>query len=133
MLGRLIAKRLALSIIQLFGASIVIFALVRQLPGDPAVSQLGSTAGPEQIEALRERLHLNDPVPVQYGIWIRDLFRGDLGRSNVTGNAVTTDLADRIPATLELITHLTAGGTGRCSCHSGSSPPGWRSAGTAVP
>ena len=104
MLGRLITKRLALSIIQLFGASIVIFALVRQLPGDPAVSQLGSTAGPEQIEALRERLHLNDPVPVQYAIWIRDLFRGDLGRSNVTGNAVTTDLADRIPATLELIT-----------------------------
>ena len=101
---RLIVKRLLLALIQLAGASVIVFILVRQLPGDPAVSQLGNTAGPEQVEALRERLHLNDSIPEQYGIWLRDMMTGDLGRSTVTGNAVTTDLGERLPATLELIT-----------------------------
>lgn len=104
MLGRLLVRRVAFAVVQLLGASIVIFAVVRLMPGDPAVAILGANAGPDQVEALQERLGLNRSVLEQYAIWLGDVLHGDLGRSWVTSNAVTDDIKQRLPATLELIT-----------------------------
>jgi ABC-type dipeptide/oligopeptide/nickel transport system permease component len=100
----LLLRRAAYAVIQLFGASMIIFVIVRLLPGDPATSTLGATAGPEQIQALRERLGLTKSIPEQYWIWLRDILHGNLGTSSVTSRPVLDDVADRLPATLELVT-----------------------------
>jgi peptide/nickel transport system permease protein len=100
---RLFAKRLGTSLIVLIGVSMLIFAIARVIPGDPARIALGPNASPEQVEVLRERLHLNDPLPVQYGYFVTELARGDLGVSLYTNRPVTADIAQFLPATLELI------------------------------
>lgn len=81
----------------------LIFAIARIIPGDPARIALGPSATPEQVQTLRERLHLNESLPMQYGYFIGDLARGDLGVSLYTNRPVTTDIAMFLPATLELI------------------------------
>jgi peptide/nickel transport system permease protein len=100
---RLLAKRLVTSIIVLIGVSMLIFAIARVIPGDPARIALGPNATAEQVANLRERLHLNEPIPVQYGHFVADLARGDLGISLYTNRPVTRDIAQFLPATLELI------------------------------
>jgi len=102
-----IGLRLAQSIFVLFGLSILIFFIARVMPGDPARQALGLLATQEQVERVREQMHLNDPFPVQYYYWLRSLLHGDLGISSYTHRAVTTDLAQYIPATLELILFAT--------------------------
>jgi peptide/nickel transport system permease protein len=67
-------------VIVLIGVSMLIFAIARVIPGDPARIALGPERHAEQVERLRERLHLDEPIVVQYGI-SRDLSRGDLGTS----------------------------------------------------
>jgi peptide/nickel transport system permease protein len=86
----------------LVGVSIVVFFMVRAIPGDPAQILLGQLATQEQIQALREQMGLDKPVIVQYGLFLKDAVRGDLGTSIVTGRPVTTELLVRFPATLEL-------------------------------
>ena len=86
----------------LLGVSIVVFFMVRAIPGDPAQIMLGQQATQEQVEALRERMGLDKPVIVQYGLFLKDALRGDLGTSTSTGRPVTTELLARFPATLEL-------------------------------
>ncbi|MCY4086221.1 MAG: ABC transporter permease [Actinomycetia bacterium] len=103
MLRRLIVKRSLFAIVQLLGASIIIFVIVRLLPSDPATAILGTSVQEEQVEALRERLGLNKSIPEQYWIWLQDVFHGDLGRSWFTSNNVVDDLGQRLPATFELI------------------------------
>lgn len=100
---RLLAKRLGTSLVVLFGVSMLIFAIARVIPGDPARIALGPNASVEQVAQLRERLHLNDPLPVQYGHFLADLSRGDLGVSLYTNRPVTVDIAQFLPATLELV------------------------------
>ncbi|MBO6718503.1 MAG: ABC transporter permease [Rhizobiaceae bacterium] len=100
---RLIAKRLGISLIVLIGVSMLIFTIARVIPGDPARIALGPNATAEQVAALRERLHLNESLPVQYGYFIADLAQGDLGISLYTNRPVTRDIAQFLPATLELI------------------------------
>jgi peptide/nickel transport system permease protein len=86
----------------LVGVSIVVFFMVRAIPGDPAQILLGQLATQEQVQALREQMGLDKPVIVQYGLFLKDAARGDLGTSIVTGRPVTTELLVRFPATLEL-------------------------------
>jgi peptide/nickel transport system permease protein len=86
----------------LVGVSIVVFFMVRAIPGDPAQILLGQLATQEQIQALREQMGLDKPVIVQYWLFLKDAVRGDLGTSIVTGRPVTTELLVRFPATLEL-------------------------------
>jgi peptide/nickel transport system permease protein len=86
----------------LVGVSIVVFFMVRAIPGDPAQILLGQLATQEQVEQLREQMGLDKPVIVQYGLFLKDAVRGDLGTSIVTGRPVTTELLVRFPATLEL-------------------------------
>lgn len=100
-----IIKRLLAFIPLLLGISLVTFFLIRLLPGDPARVLAGSTHYEEAIEAIRERMGLDKPIPVQYGIYLRNLLQGDLGDSWFTGKPVASDLAARAPATLELITY----------------------------
>jgi peptide/nickel transport system permease protein len=69
---RLLGKRLATSLIVLIGVSMLIFAIARVIPGDPARIALGPNATPEQVTALRARLHLDQPIVVQYGYFLAD-------------------------------------------------------------
>jgi peptide/nickel transport system permease protein len=82
--------------------SIVVFFMVRAIPGDPAQLLLGQQATQEQVAQVRQNMGLDKPVIVQYGIFLVDALRGDLGQSIVTGRPVTTELLARFPATLEL-------------------------------
>lgn len=102
-MGKYIILRLLQSLFVLFGLSLLIFFIARVMPGDPARVALGSLATHEQVQNLREEMHLDKPFPVQYYFWLRSLLRGDLGKSLYTRRPVTTDLKAYIPATLELI------------------------------
>ena len=76
--------------------------MVRAIPGDPAQIMLGQQASQEQVQQLTEKMGLDKPVIVQYGLFLKDAVRGDLGDSTVTGRPVTTELLTRLPATFEL-------------------------------
>jgi len=86
----------------LIGVSLVVFFMVRAIPGDPAQLLLGQQATQDQVAQVRENMGLDKPVIVQYGLFLVDAARGDLGDSIVTGRPVTTELFARFPATLEL-------------------------------
>jgi peptide/nickel transport system permease protein len=98
-----ILKRLGWALVVLFGLSVIIFSLMRIIPGDPARLALGPTVPEEIVEQYRERMHYNDPLPMQYYYWITGVVKGDLGVSTVTHRAVTRDFAEFLPATLELV------------------------------
>jgi peptide/nickel transport system permease protein len=87
----------------LLGVSIVVFFMVRAIPGDPAQIMLGQQATQEQVQQVRENMGLDKPIFVQYGLFLKDAVRGDLGDSIVTGRPVTTELRVRLPATFELV------------------------------
>lgn len=98
-----ILRRLLMLVPVLLGVSIAVFASIRFIPGDPAVIQLGQAATPAAIAQVRESLHLDDPIVVQYGVWLGNLLRGDLGKSIETGRPVRTEIWERMPITLELL------------------------------
>ncbi|HLL98339.1 MAG TPA: ABC transporter permease [Rubrobacteraceae bacterium] len=97
-----VGRRILQIIPVLLGVSIVVFFMVRAIPGDPAQLLLGQQATEEQVQQVRQNMGLDKPVIVQYGIFLADALRGDLGDSIVTGRPVTTELLARFPATLEL-------------------------------
>jgi peptide/nickel transport system permease protein len=99
---RYILQRLLTTILVVFGITFVVFMIVQLVPGDPARVVLGVAASEENVQALRERLGLNEPVWQQYLTWLAGLSRGDLGDSLVTGQPVTAQLLQRLPATLTL-------------------------------
>ena len=78
------------------------FFMVRLIPGDPAQIMLGQQATQAQVQQVRESMGLDKPIIVQYGLFLKDALRGDLGDSIVTGRPVTTELMVRLPATFEL-------------------------------
>jgi ABC-type dipeptide/oligopeptide/nickel transport system permease component len=80
----------------------LVFFVVRVIPGDPAVAALGDYASQEAVEALRERMGLNDPLLVQYGRFLGDLLQGDLGKSMITGQPISETVKAVLPYTLEL-------------------------------
>jgi peptide/nickel transport system permease protein len=86
----------------LLGVSIVVFIMVRAIPGDPAQILLGQAATPGQVADVRQRLGLDEPLPIQYLVFIKGALTGDLGDSLVVGQPVTAVLLERFPATLEL-------------------------------
>jgi ABC-type dipeptide/oligopeptide/nickel transport system permease component len=99
-----IGRRLLFIAPQLVGIVLVSFLLVKTIPGDPAVLMLGPTATPEAIASLRLRMGLDEPIFVQFWIYLKDLLHGDLGTSWQTTQPVFDDLLLRFPATLELVT-----------------------------
>lgn len=99
---RYIIQRLVMLIPVLLGISIVTFALLRFIPGDPARVMLGEHATEEQIAEFRKRMGLDDPIIVQYVRYLGRIARGDLGRAIRTNELVITELSQRLPATIEL-------------------------------
>ncbi len=97
-----IFRRIGHGLLVLVGLSILIFIIVRLLPGDPARLSLGQVATQEAIDRATEEMHLNDPIYIQYVFWIRGVFRGDLGKSLFTRRDVLEDIRKTFPATLEL-------------------------------
>ena len=79
-----ILKRLLSSVVVLLGLTVIIFILMRMVPGDPARLALGANVTEEVLENYREVNHLNDPLPMQYIYWLTDALRGDFGMSAVT-------------------------------------------------
>jgi peptide/nickel transport system permease protein len=100
---RFTARRLLLLLPVLLGVTIVTFLLVRVLPGDPVRTILGPNATPDDVEAARHRLGLDESLPVQYWHYLSGLVRGDFGTSIQSGRAVSHEMALRIGATLELV------------------------------
>src|ERR1700712_4186610 len=96
-------RRFLSSLPALFGVLVFTFLLMRVLPGDPAVFfASGPNSGKEEIEIIRKQMGLDKPMPEQLMLYLYDVGRGNLGRSMMTGQAVTKDLHDRLPASLEL-------------------------------
>ena len=98
-----ILRRLVTSIFVLLGVSIITFFIARVVPTDAAALYIGPKARPEEIERVRIKLGLDKPLPVQYAIYMGELLHGDLGNSISTKRPITQELADRLPATMELL------------------------------
>jgi peptide/nickel transport system permease protein len=97
-----IIKRVSQTVVVLFLLSVLVFSLLHFLPGDPAIIVLGTEAEPEEIQALREELNLDKPLPVQYGIWLNKMFHGDFGASIMYDVPVTDLLVKRFPITISM-------------------------------
>jgi peptide/nickel transport system permease protein len=98
-----ILRRLVTSVFVLLGVSVITFFIARVVPTDAAAQYIGPKARPEEIERVRIKLGLDKPLPVQYAIYMGELLHGDLGNSISTKRPITQELADRIPATMELL------------------------------
>ena len=98
----MILKRLAMAIPSLIGVVIVTFLLTRALPGDPAAYFAGPAATPQAIQEVRVKLGLDKPLLVQFGHYVVDLVHGNLGTSLTTGQPVSAELRNRLPASAEL-------------------------------
>ena len=86
-------RRVGISCIVLLGVSMLIFAIARIIPGDPARIALGPSATDESVAKLRAELRLDEPIAVQYGHFLSDLAQGDLGISLYTNRPVVVDIA----------------------------------------
>jgi peptide/nickel transport system permease protein len=98
-----IARRLARSVVVLLGLSIIIFAIARIVPGDPARIVLGPLATNDQVVQLRHTMGFDRPLVVQYARYMGSLLTGDLGQSILTQRSVNKDIGDAFPATFELM------------------------------
>jgi peptide/nickel transport system permease protein len=98
-----LVRRIIYSVFVLLGLSIVIFVIARIMPGDPARMAVGARAPQWVVDKIREHMHLNEPLTVQYGYWLSDAIRGDFGLSLVTQRPVTNDIKEFFPASLELV------------------------------
>lgn len=96
-------RRTAQSIPVMFGLSVLVFTITRVLPGNPVRLALGPTATKQQVRELRREMGLNEPIYVQYVNWVTGVVNGDWGQSLRTNSDVFTDIAARLPATLELV------------------------------
>lgn len=97
-----LAGRILSAVPTLVLVAIFIFSLVNLAPGDPAVLMAGDNATPVQVEAIRERLHLNEPLPTRFAIWAGNALRFDLGQSVYSGQPVTHLIAQRLEPTFVL-------------------------------
>jgi peptide/nickel transport system permease protein len=100
---RLLVKRLLQAVPVLLGVSLLTFALMNLLPGDAATAMAGESASKTQLQAMRERLHLNLPFFDRYIHWLGGALTGQLGTSFASGTSVTSIVAGRLPVTLELV------------------------------
>lgn len=99
---RFVLRRLALLVPVLVGLSVLLFAWVRALPGDPARALLGQRATPEGIARVNELYGFNEPLLAQYFLYVKALMSGDFGRSIRTGQPVLESFFEKFPATVEL-------------------------------
>ncbi|WP_341523554.1 ABC transporter permease [Pseudomonas sp. G.S.17] len=100
---RLILARLAMAVPTLLLISIAVFAMIRLIPGDPALLMLGDMADPANLSALRQSLGLDQPMWIQYLIWIKAVLSGDLGHSITSQQAVLPLVLDRFSVSLTIV------------------------------
>jgi peptide/nickel transport system permease protein len=98
----LLLRRLAVLLPTLLLVSMMVFGLQKLLPGDPALALAGEERNPEVVEYLRQKYRFNDPVPVQYAVWLKALVYGDFGTSVRTRLPIGTMLVEKLPVTIEL-------------------------------
>ena len=96
-------RRLVYSVIVLIGLSILIFVLARIVPGDPARMALGANTPQWVVDNLRKEMNLDRPLYIQYVLWLKGVLQGDFGSSLYTKRPVLEDLAEFLPATVELV------------------------------
>jgi len=97
-----IIKRLIQLIPVIIGVTIIAFSLIQLAPGDPARTMLGQHATQQEINEIREKYGLDEPIYVQYAIWLNGVLHGDLGRSILTKELVVIEITERFPNTIEL-------------------------------
>lgn len=97
-----ILRRFLWAIPVLLGASFLVFWSIRWVPGDPAIAIAGELATPELVEKVRAELGLDQPLPIQYGIYLGRMLRGDMGTSVRSGLPVFEEIRIRLPRTLQL-------------------------------
>ncbi len=102
-MGQFIARRLVALIPVLFGVSILVFSLVRLIPGDPVLVMLGERARVEDVERVRKEMGFDRPIHIQYIEWMRRVLSGDLGTSIIGRFPVTDELRLKLPATIEIV------------------------------
>jgi ABC-type dipeptide/oligopeptide/nickel transport system permease component len=102
MLLSVVANRVGMALLTLAGVAVVVFVLLRVVPGDPVAMMISPGAGPADIAALKAHYGLDAPLLVQFWIWIKGVVTGDFGTSITLHLPVTEVLASRLPATLEL-------------------------------
>ncbi|MBT9385308.1 ABC transporter permease [Pseudooceanicola sp. CBS1P-1] len=100
---RAVLGKLITTLIVLFGVSILIFCIARIIPGDPVRIALGPNASQDMVDALRAQMHLDAPLVTQYVYFLRDVLHGDFGMSLYSKRPVIADIAQFLPATLELM------------------------------
>jgi peptide/nickel transport system permease protein len=96
-------RRILLLIPTVLGVTLVVFLMMRFIPGDPVTNMMGEMYSEEDARHLRHELGLDQPLAVQYMKWVLLLLRGDWGRSILTNRPVLTDVLYRLPVSLELI------------------------------
>ena len=103
-MSRYFAVRLLAAVPTLIGVSLLTFLFIRLIPGDAIAARLGTSTAltPEQLASLRAYFGLDQPLPVQYWTWLTSLLHGEAGYSIRTGRPVFVEIAERLPATLEL-------------------------------
>ncbi|MDS1140587.1 ABC transporter permease [Pusillimonas sp. SM2304] len=99
---KLILRRIIVAVPTLILVSIIIFGLQKILPGDPVLAMAGEERDPAVLDFLREKYRLNDPLPVQYFAWVKEVGQGNLGISLRTDIPVTTLIAQKLPVTFQL-------------------------------
>lgn len=100
---RLVVRRLFISVLIVFAITALTFALLAVMPGDVARNQAGMSASEEQVAALRHQMGLDRPPVVRYFTWLFAVFRGDFGKSLISGQPISTLIAERLPVTMELV------------------------------
>jgi len=95
-------RRSLLAVPTLILVSVIVFVMMRSIPGDPASLQIGDNSSREQVQALREQLGLDKPVYQQYFVWVSGVLRGDFGNSLRSRQPVIDDLVHAIPVSAEL-------------------------------
>ncbi len=97
-----ILKRILLFIPTLLGITLITFFLMRTLPGDPVANMVGERATPETVARIRAEIGIDKSPPVQYLLYLKRLFRGELGRSLFTNRKILDDLFQKFPNTVKL-------------------------------
>src|SRR5579864_2361314 len=101
-MGRYLLRRLLQAVPVLFFSTFIVFMVILLIPGDAAAVLAGPKATPDALAAIRKDMGLDQPLLVQYAVWIGHLFQGDLGKSTLSGQPISKLLQARAPATLEL-------------------------------
>jgi peptide/nickel transport system permease protein len=97
-----LSRRLFHLLLIMFGVSVLVFLMLRMIPGDPAQLLLGEYASPEELARLRARLGLDQSYPTQFWIYLKSILQGDFGKSLRTGAPIVDEIGVRLLATLEL-------------------------------